>query len=293
MKAQARANPFHWTVTVTGRSARGLLRDFTSYRTEEDRLDAECAAYDETRRRWPASTKPMKISSYKSAHVVRPDQDWRELCHWQERELNSEAQHDTRRAHRHNGRDYLLDKNGRCWFCQQIVDQEQEKSMEAVKDLPSSEDLALPVTVTANGESVKTTLGGPQRLAQADWQADPETGEVRPTFQPTLDATMFPAIERRAVPMVKISLGGTVEMTQADWQAYCDQGLEPGRVVKLTLTGYLPNPHAKWVKRTETERDPVTNRKETNTWWEQEGQIKVKALEIGSFELKGVYEDGE
>lgn len=115
--------------------------------------------------------------------------------------------------------------------------------------------------------------------------ADPATGEIK---QPTLDDTMFPAVERREVPMVKIGFTGTVEMEQAEFEAYCDQGLEPGRVVKLTLTGYLPNPHGKWVKR--TVQDEATGEK--NTWWELEGQVKVKALELGSFELRGIY-DGE
>ncbi len=117
-------------------------------------------------------------------------------------------------------------------------------------------------------------------------QADLETGEV--FSQPTLDPTIFPATERRQVPMVKIGFSGTVEMTQSEWEAYCDQGLEPGRVVKLSLTGYLPDPHAKWVKR--TEKDEETGEKDS--WWEQEGQVKVKALELGSFELRGFY-DGE
>lgn len=120
---------------------------------------------------------------------------------------------------------------------------------------------------------------------------DQETGEFvgdHPLLrQPTLDPTIFPAIERRQVPMVKLGFSGTVEMTQGEWESYCDQGLEPGRVVTLTMTGYLPDPHAKWVKR--SEKDELGDK---NTWWEQEGQVKVKALELGSFELRGFY-DGE
>ena len=121
-------------------------------------------------------------------------------------------------------------------------------------------------------------------------KADPETGEM--FTQPTLSNDLFPAAERRQVPMVKIGFSGSVEMTQAEWEAYCEQGLEPGRVVKVTLTGYLPDPHGKYVKRTETETDPVTHRKDKSTWWELEGQVKVKALELGSFELGGFY-DGD
>ncbi len=124
-------------------------------------------------------------------------------------------------------------------------------------------------------------------------EIDRETGEYKPSplverlSQMTLDPTIFPATERQQVPMVKIGFSGSVEMTQAEWQAYCDQGLEPGRVVKVTLMGFLPDPHAKWVKR--SGEDEFGDRQ---TWWEQEGQVKVKALELGSFELRGIY-DGE
>jgi len=110
--------------------------------------------------------------------------------------------------------------------------------------------------------------------------------------QPTLDPDIFPAVDRQDVPMVKIGVTGSVEMTRGEWEAYCDQGLEPGRVVRLELTGYLPNPHAKWVKRSGTENNPFTGRSERYTWWEQEAQVKVKLLELRSFELRGVY-DGD
>ncbi len=112
-------------------------------------------------------------------------------------------------------------------------------------------------------------------------EVDVETGEVT-TRQPTLDPTIFPATERRRVPMDKIGFSGSVEMTQSEWQAYCDQGLEPGRVVKVTLTGYLPNPHAKWVKR--TGKGELGDK---DTWWEQEGQIRVRVTELGRFEVTG------
>lgn len=115
-------------------------------------------------------------------------------------------------------------------------------------------------------------------------EVDVETGEIR---QPTLDPEMFPAIERRQVAMVKITFAGTVEMTQSEWEAYCDQGLEPGRVVRVALTGYLPNPHAKWVRRSQKMEDG-----DRETWWEKEGVVKIKALELGSFDLRG-FHDGE
>jgi hypothetical protein len=104
--------------------------------------------------------------------------------------------------------------------------------------------------------------------------ADPATGEIK---QPTLDDSMFPAVERRSVPMVKLSVTGTVEMPQCEFQAYCDRGLHPGSVVTLTLSGYLPDPHVRWTKRSEGKR----------TWWELEAAVRVKAIELGAFELTG------
>jgi hypothetical protein len=74
-------------------------------------------------------------------------------------------------------------------------------------------------------------------------------------------------------------------MTLGEWEAYCREGLEPGRVVMVTLMGYLPNPHARWVKRSEKREDG-----EKETWWEQEGAIKIKAFELGGFELRGIYD---
>lgn len=115
---------------------------------------------------------------------------------------------------------------------------------------------------------------------------DTSTGEV--LRQQTLDDTIFPAVERQEVPMIKVSFSGTVEMEQEEFEAYCAKGLEPGRVVKVTMTGFLPDPHSKWVKRTGA--DEFSGHK--STWWEQEGQIKIKALELGSFELRGMH-DGD
>ena len=122
-------------------------------------------------------------------------------------------------------------------------------------------------------------------LTEPNVQVDIEPGGV--FRQETLDAAIFPASDRREIPMVKIGFSGSVEMTQSEWQAYCDQGLEPGREVKVILSGFLPDPHAKWVKR--SEKDELGGK---STWWEREGQIKVKVLELGGFELKGFY-DGD
>lgn len=118
---------------------------------------------------------------------------------------------------------------------------------------------------------------------------DRETGEFLGDHslpgQSTLDPDIFPATERCLVPMVKVGFSGTVEMEQGEWEAYCQQGLKAGRVVKLSLTGYLPDPHSKWTKR--TEKNEITGA--PASWWELEGQIKIKVLELGSFELRGIY----
>ena len=154
-------------------------------------------------------------------------------------------------------------KTGRCWVCQKNPEEWAAESQES--------------EVTVEGTVITMPESKPQ--------VDTETGEVYK--QATLDPTIFPATERRQVPMVKIGFSGSVEMTRSEWESYCDQGLEPGRVVKLSLTGYMPDPHAKWVKRTETETDPVTKRKETSTWYEREGRIGVRVVEIGRFEVTG------
>lgn len=110
---------------------------------------------------------------------------------------------------------------------------------------------------------------------------DTETGEV---FQPTLSDELFPATRRRQVPMVKLSVSGSVEMTLADFQRYCSEGLQPGREVTMTVTGYLPDPHPKWVKRKETVPG-LGGKRETVVTWELEGQIKVKVTDLDAFEL--------
>ena len=121
---------------------------------------------------------------------------------------------------------------------------------------------------------------------------DKRTGEFVGDYpvlrQPTLDDEIFPSTTRAQVPMVKISVTGSVEMTQETWAAYCAAGLEPGRIVTATLTGYLPDPHARWVKR--SAQDPAG---EKVIWWEREGAIKIKALDIGEIRLGGIYEDTE
>jgi hypothetical protein len=119
--------------------------------------------------------------------------------------------------------------------------------------------------------------------------ANEETGEIsepdaKVFTQPTLSDELFPATRRRQVPMVKLAVSGSVEMTLADFQRYCSEGLWPGREVTMTVTGYLPDPHPKWVKRKETVPG-LGGKRETVVTWELEGQIKVKVTDLCTFEL--------
>ena len=355
MSWPAAAPEIRWTVTVTGRSARGLLRDSTSYSTKHARDDAEQAGLALAVSKWPASTVPVKLSSYASVHVVRADQDWREICQWRERSLEGESQseHESNERPRCARCGHLLNlRTGRCWACGRTQEEwESEKAaMEAhMNPEPSSETLDNPdremeitdvpwgdtptpvqpdgwcgyadreahsgapcpepphsgapcgpdcewwrplpkatVSLSHDGEAFTDPISLEEfrRRAEAvEEHLGCQTGEI--FRQQTLDPTIFPAAERRDVPMVNLSLTGKIPLTQSEWESYCDQGLEAGRMVKMTLTGYLPDPHAKWVKRTRTREDG-----EKETWWEQEGAVKVKVLELGSFELRGVY-DGE
>ena len=84
--------------------------------------------------------------------------------------------------------------------------------------------------------------------------------------------------------MVKLSVSGTVEMSTREFQRYCSEGLRPGREVTMTVTGYLPDPHPKWVKRKETVPG-LGGKRETVVTWELEGQIKVKVTDLCTFEL--------
>ena len=280
-----------WTVTVTGRSARGLLRDSTSYSTKHARDDAEQAGLALAVSKWPASTVPVKLSSYASVHVVRPDQDWREICQWRERSLEGESQseHESNERPRCGRCGHLLNlRTGRCWACGRTQEEwESEKAAMEEVDVDNVTELRS----SSEDRDLNMTIGFPDGTKVPFGHFDQESGEFagdHPLLrQPTLDPTIFPAIERRQVPMVKVGFSGSVEMTQSEWEGYCDQGLEPGRMVKLTLTGYLPDPHSRWVKRTEKREDG-----EKETWWEQEGQIRVRVTELGRFEVTGVY-DGD
>lgn len=147
--------------------------------------------------------------------------------------------------------------------------------------------------IAVESEYCAATLGFPDGTTVPLGHINRETGEFVGTHpllrQPTLDDTIFPAVDRDSVPMVKLTFTGGIEMTEGEFRAYCEQGLEPGRIVKATLTGFLPNPHGRWVKR--SEKDEETGRK--HTWWELEGAVKVKVFELDKFELTGGVFDGE
>jgi hypothetical protein len=74
--SQQKGEPLRWTVCVTGRAARGKLRDYTSYHTDVERTDAEDDALAGAARRWPVSTVPIEICSY---HNWPHDLERREL----------------------------------------------------------------------------------------------------------------------------------------------------------------------------------------------------------------------
>lgn len=114
---------------------------------------------------------------------------------------------------------------------------------------------------------------------------DPATGELHGPAQMTLDPSLFPAPQRRDVPMVRMTFSGSIDLTRADYGAYCTEQLSPGRMVSMRVSGYVPAPHAAWVKRTEGSGE------ERRVWHEQEGRVKVLITDIGAIEVGGEYGD--
>ena len=118
-------------------------------------------------------------------------------------------------------------------------------------------------------------------------RVDPETGELQePAGQMLLgdDPAFVRLPMRKSVPITKVSFSGTVEIADWELEAYLSdtgQELAPGRVVRLGVTAYMPGPHAAWVKR--SEKDEGT--RERREWWEHEGRIGLKVVEIGSLQV--------
>ncbi len=182
----------------------------------------------------------------------------------------------THPVHIHHGHKVTLSSAGKCWWCggygsQAVVEGGEDETREGAE--------------TEEGDDVENNV----TTLDLSMSVDAETGELPEMdttafTQPTLSDELFPATWSRQVPMVKLSVSGTVEMSTREFQSYCSKGLQPGREVTMTVTGYLPDPHPKWVKRKETVPGPGGKR-ETVATWELEGQIKVKVTDLDAFEL--------
>jgi len=97
--------------------------------------------------------------------------------------------------------------------------------------------------------------------------------------QMTLSTELFPPVRRSDVPMVKLSISGTIELTQEQYQAYLNGArLGPGAVVEIRASGYVVQPGAAWVKRTEGARE---------TYFEREGRVKIKLVDLGELTATG------
>jgi hypothetical protein len=124
---------------------------------------------------------------------------------------------------------------------------------------------------------------------EAEGFLDEATGEIHEPAAPrqmVLDPNLFPPAKREKVKTVKIGFSGSDERTRHAFDEMCPVQLEPGRIVTLTVTGYVPGPHSEWVKRTEGRGD------DKDVWWEQEGQVKIKVTGIvGEMVVGGFYRD--
>jgi hypothetical protein len=111
--------------------------------------------------------------------------------------------------------------------------------------------------------------------------ADCETGEIPGQLEMTGHSAFVKPTPRRKVPMVKVSFGGTIEMEREDFEALTDgKQLAPGRITYIRCVGFMPAPHAAWVKRKEKEEDG-----DQRVWWEQEGRVAFKITEIGALDV--------
>lgn len=169
------------------------------------------------------------------------------------------AQHDPCPTHNRPDCPVHLDSRGWCWFGDHYPAKAKRPALSIVETKPQVE-----------GE-----------LAMETAVLDPETGEVG---QMTLgDDPAFVRVPRRQdVPVIKVGFTGTVEITQEDFEALTDgKELAPGRIVYIRASAYMPGPHAAWVKR--TEKDEETG--ERATWWEHEGRLGLKVVEVGGLDV--------
>lgn len=171
---------------------------------------------------------------------------------------NAQPEHETCP---HDG--HMLDRTGKCWYCGGIYPA-GKPALTVVENEPQVEV-----------ETVQTMT------------VDLETGEVQePAGQMVLgdDPAFVRVPMRKSVPVTKVSFSGTVAIADWELEAYLGdtgQELAPGRVVRLGVTAYMPGPYAAWVKR--SEKDEGT--RERREWWEHEGRIGLKVVEIGSLQV--------
>ena len=192
--------------------------------------------------------------------------------------------------------DRPLGKAGECWFYP-THKQESRPGLRVVgedtKTKPGVETMDEgTVTIEIGGEEFATTVDAMHEAALAmksgGIDVDKATGEVR---QRTLDDTIFQAIPRSTVPTVKVSFSGSVELSRSAFEEYFTEPLKPGREVSLRVAGFIPAPHAKWVKRKVKTQSRYSaggfEGGETEVFWEHEGAVGIKVTDLGEVELGG------
>lgn len=172
-------------------------------------------------------------------------------------------------------------KYGRCPECHRALWPDGQCSLpqhtaKKVEDAPLAEVLPLRHNAKPEPESGETM--------EDTMTVDRETGEIPEPAPGQMEMTGHPAfvkpIPRTKVPMVKVSFGGSVDITQSAFRAMLDgQELVPGRVAYVKVPVYMPNPHTKWVKRTEGSGDDKW------THWENEGQVALKVTGLDALEV--------
>jgi hypothetical protein len=111
---------------------------------------------------------------------------------------------------------------------------------------------------------------------------------AREPVQPTLSDALFPAVSAFDVPVVKLTVSGTIKLPVSEYQALLDGEIKPGSRVTLSASGYVIQPGPAWVKRTKT-----LPKQGTETWWENEGRVKIKLVNVGAVHVAGEWHDGE
>lgn len=106
--------------------------------------------------------------------------------------------------------------------------------------------------------------------------------------QATLDPVIFAAVKREQIPTVKVTVSGTIELTRKALDALLNvEQVDAGDEVTVSLSGFVLQPGAAWVKRSEGTGD------DKDTWWEKEGRIKIKAEGLGAIHVSGRKRSGD